>query len=166
MIVADPDRIRAMLSSETSLSWRAPRWVQVCLSSLLIAGIFAMHNFPAYDHDGHGTQEMTESVVHAASSVTVAAVATAGSVSHHAESAIRVVVAAGGDMGLSMSDCGGLMMLCMAMMLGISAYILIRKRMFDRLLWQLPPPQFTVFGRVTPPFQRLTPLQRSSVLRR
>lgn len=160
-----PDTIWAMYSSGTSHPRQLPHWVRLCLNVSLIVGIFAMHNVVT-DGDGEfDAHHLGSQGFQAASSAKAASMSAVESTASRVGMTVQTLVASNGDMGLSMADCGGLMMLCIAMVLGITAYILLRRRTLDRLLWQLPPPLFTAHGRVIPPFQQLSPLQRSSVLR-
>lgn len=137
-----------------------PHWRRVCLNSFLILGIFAIHNVLTGD-DG----------AMAALHETTAMAATAGDMQttaglSHATTAHPQLVAAGDGSGMSMSDCGGLMMLCIAMIGGIGAFIVLRKAAHDRVLWQLPPPHIFALGSVLTPLHNLSPLQRTAVLRR
>lgn len=62
-------------------------------------------------------------------------------------------------------DCCGLLMLCLAMIAGVGALIVMWTRRTDRVLWQLPPP-FSFRVPVRPnPLLHFTPLQRSCILR-
>lgn len=125
-----------------------PSWLRVCLNSCLILGIFAMHHVLVADHPAHHGE--------AASVVAVMQADMPHSVG---------VVEGDGHTGGTMSDCCGLMMLCLAMLVGASAFLLVRRRSSGRVLWQLPLP-FRLGGSLRlPPFHGLTPLQRSSILR-
>ncbi|MGI9085358.1 MAG: hypothetical protein ACR2FE_08680 [Aeromicrobium sp.] len=62
-----------------------------------------------------------------------------------------------------LSACGGPMMLCLAMIMGVSAYIVLRRRAAERPLWQLPT-HAPVWLEATSIDPRV-PLQRSSLLR-
>ncbi len=86
----------------------------------------------------------------------------------HAGSAAGVAVALADHAdGLSgeMSDCGGLMAWCLALILGVSAYIALQTRALGRVLWQIPRPTTLRSFRVVPPFELRSPLERSSILR-
>jgi hypothetical protein len=136
-----------MLSARTKLR-QTPPWARVCLSSLLLLGVLTMHTAIVSDEDGLVDHHGSISAV---------------------ESSVSSVIAAGdsnGESGLSMSDCAGLSMICLAMIVGASAYIVLRARAVDRVLWQLPPTVDTAFGRPSGPFEVLSPRERSSVLRR
>lgn len=137
----------AMFSARTKLR-QMPPWARVWLSSLLLLGILSMHSAIVSDEGGlvdhHGSISVVESSV----------------------SSVLAVGDPNGESGLSMSDCGGISMLCLAMIVGASAYIVLRGRAVDRVLWQLPPTVDKAFGRPSGPFEVLSPRERSSVLRR
>lgn len=144
-----------MLISGSTSKWRAPTWQRVIVNSLLILGVVAMHNVLAGDThsaEGHHGASM-------ASSTTATQNTTASD----------TLLTQSSDPGVPpsdpMPDCGGAMALCLAMILGISAYIVIRKRLADRVLWQLPPPVKFASIAPCPPFNSRSPLQRSSILR-
>ena len=125
-----------------------PPWARVWLSSLLLLGVLSMHTAIVSDEGGLVDHHGSISAV---------------------ESSVSSVIAAGdsnGESGLSMSDCGGLSMLCLAMIVGASAYIVLRGRAAERILWQLPLIVGTASGRPSGPFEVLSPRERSSVLRR
>ena len=137
----------AMFSARTKLR-QVPPWARVWLSSLLLLGILSMHSVIVSDEGGLVDHHISIAIV---------------------ESSVSSVSAAGGsdgESGLSMSDCGGISMLCLAMMVGASAYIVLRGRAVDRVLWQLPSQPGVAFGRPSGPFEALSPRERSSVLRR
>ena len=133
------------------------RGLRVALNVLIILGVFAMHNLLLSSEGANASH-------HAMSPVSDVVL---GAAHHGAADAVvvaQVVAGAGDDMGGSMSDCGGLMALCLAMVLGASAYIVLRKRTLDRVLWQRPPPTDRAFAAV-PEFNCRSPLERSSLLR-
>lgn len=101
----------------------------------------------------HGDMQMVSATVESVESAAVDSVAT-----------VAAVADDGGAAGL-MADCGSLAMLCAAMVLGLGAFILLRQRSCERVLWQLPPPLVAGPSHRISPFQALTPLQRSSVVR-
>lgn len=120
-----------------------PSSARICLSSLLMLGVLAMHTVVASDE---------------------------GTVAHHASSVsdlsnVPELVPLGGMPDVSTSDCGGLSMLCMAMIVGLSAHIVLRRRSLDRVLWQLPPLRDMALGRAIAPFPSLIPRERNPVLR-
>lgn len=134
-----------------------PRGLRVVLHALIIVGVFAMHNLALSSdggvHSSHHEMSPVSDVVGAvhdgAADVMVVAQAAVGS--------------GDGTQG-SLSDCGGLMALCLAMVVGVSAYIVLRKRVGERVLWQRPPPMGGAFAAV-PAFNCRSPLERSSILR-
>lgn len=126
-----------------------PSWLRVCLNSCLILGIFAMHHVLVADHPAHH--------------VDTAAMTAAMQVDdpHDVEASVE----GDGHTDGALSDCCGLMMLCLAMIVGASAFLLLRRRSSGRVLWQLPSPFRLGRSLRLPPFPGLTPLQRSSILR-
>ncbi|WP_423850964.1 hypothetical protein [Aeromicrobium sp.] len=60
------------------------------------------------------------------------------------------LVAIADDNGMTLSECGDITMLCIAVMIGISAFDLLRRAARERVL---------------APVQNLSPLQRTAVLR-
>ena len=131
-------------------------WLRVGLIAPLIVGVFAMHNL-LMDSDT-GLQPHHKMLTSAGASL-----------EHHASegasAAATMLGEPAGEVGGAMSDCGGLMALCLAMIVGASAYIAIRKRLSERILWQLPPPTAARPFRAVPPFNCRSPLERSSILR-
>ena len=137
-----------------------PHWGRVCLNSMLILGVFAMHHVLTGNDGAVAVHHETTSMAAMADDIRT----TAGP--SHTTTEHPQLLAAADDSGMSMSDCGGIMMLCIAMIIGISAFILLRKAAHDRVLWQLPPPHSYALGSVLAPRQSLSPLQRTAVLRR
>lgn len=131
-------------------------WLRLGLIVLLLVGVFAMHNL-LVDSD-NGLQQHHEM-----------STSTLASLEHHASdgasAAAAMLVRSAGDQGGAMSDCGGLMALCLAMIVGVSAYVALRRRLSERILWQLPPPTSARPFRAVPPFNCRSPLERSSILR-
>ena len=152
-----PDRIEAMTSTGLVLSGRVSRWLRLCLHSLLILGIFGMHHVLADQGDNpaahHAGMEMS--------------VAPSAQPAHDATLGVTWVAATdlGGDGAGTMSDCGGLMILCIAMVMGLSLFLFIRRRVRERVLWRLPRPSMVVRMPSFPPFHLLSPLERSAGLR-
>lgn len=148
-----------MYATETPPLGPMPHWGRVCLNSFLILGIFAMHNVLAGDGGAMAAIHETTSMAATAGGMQSTAGPTPAPTAH------PQLMAAGDGSGMSMSDCGGLMMLCVAMSIGIGAFIVLRKAALDRILWQLPPPHMYALGSVLAPLQNLSPLQRTAVLR-
>jgi hypothetical protein len=126
-----------------------PAWLRVCLNSCLILGIFAMHHVLVAEHPAHHVDSASMSM------------AVQVDVPH----GVAAFIEGDGHPAGTMSDCCGLMMLCLAMIVGASAFLVLRRRMRDRVLWQLPPPLRLGDALRLPPLHGLTPLQRSSILR-
>lgn len=157
--VQPSDTVGAMHAMETLRLRPMPHWGRVCLNSCLILGIFAMHHALTGDRGVMAAQHETASMAATASAVQNAAAPTPATTTH------SQLMVAGHGSDMSMSDCGGLMMLCIAMSIGMGAFIVLRKAARDRVLWQLPPPQMHALGSVLAPLQNLSPLQRTAVLR-
>lgn len=133
---------------------RAPLWLRFVFSLCLIVGLFAMHNVVA--GDTRPTIEQTP---------VSAAVQQAGTpVTDHQLNLSQVVSNIHG-LATETAGCGGLLMICIAMIIGIGALILLRAKRRDLVLWQLPPPARILLPRFEAPFNKLSPLERSSVLR-
>lgn len=151
-----PRRYAVVVTKRRAMTAEAmPRGLKIALNVMVIAGVFAMHNLLSgvgQDMQPHHTMPSMSQTMSGAS--------------HTAMTATTAVVSeAGADMQGTMSDCGGLMALCLALVLGVSAYLVVRKRLADRVLWQLPPPTSTPVVRAVPPFNARSPIERSSVLR-
>lgn len=135
-----------------------PHWLRICVHSAVIVGIFAMHQMMVGQIDSPVSHHVT----------TVAPAHSSPAVDGHFEGsqpADPAVVHSDDDSQGVMSDCCGLMMLCLSMLAGVGAFIFIRRRSADRVMWQLPPPTTFGISLRLPPFQSLTPLQRTSILR-
>ena len=124
-----------------------PPWARVWLSSLLLLGVLSMHTAIADDDGGliphHGSTSGEQSI-----------------------SVPALVPLQDGESSLSAADCGSLAMVCLAMVAAASAYIVLRGRAADRVLWRLPRTAGTPYARSRRPFEGLSPRERSSVLRR
>ncbi len=74
---------------------------------------------------------------------------------------------AGHGSGMSMSECCGLLMLCIAIVMGIGALAMARMPRTGRarVLWQRPAPHTVTLGRALAPLFSSSPLQRTAVLR-
>ena len=140
-----------MHATGPALVKRLPHWLRFGMHVSIIVGIFAMHHmFVGQGGEAHHTD---------AAAVTM----TADSASQPDN--VPILINSDGDGHGTASDCCGLMMLCLAMVAGTSLFIAIRQRASDRVLWQLPPPSSLDFSLRVPPFNGLSPRQRSSVLR-
>ena len=145
-----------MTASRSLPTREAPKGLRLGVNLLLILGVLAMHHlFLGGGEDAASHHDSTASSTVAAQVAPVAAVL----------NATADVVHEGGITDDPVSDCGGLMAFCMAMLLGVSAYIVLRKRLADRVLWQLPPPTNLVPAAVLALFDTRSPPQRIAVLR-
>jgi hypothetical protein len=138
-----------------------PPWVQIWLSLLLSFGILSMHSAIASDDSGpvdhHGSISIAE---RSASSI-----ATLGDTFKHVAEAADLAPQPAGESGLSASDCGGLAAVCLSMLVGASAYVMLRGRAVNNVLWQLSP-EFHTIGHPRAPMEPRSPRERTSVLRR
>ena len=132
-----------------------PRALRLVLCLGLAFGIFAMHELLTGATNGDASHHL----------------AVATTAVHNVGNASAVVIQMGGDMapdpaGNDFAECCGMLMLCVAMMVGLGALLVLRARGNDRVLWQLPPPATTIVMSLTL-LQTCskTSLQRSSVLR-
>lgn len=145
------------MSTSHSLDTRsAPTGLRIGLIALLIVGVLAMHNLLMGSDEGLKPhhQMLTTSLATAEHHASEGASTTA-----------TMLVRPASELGGALAGCGGLMALCMAMIVGVSAYIAFRGRLSDRILWQLPPPTAARSSRAVPPFNCRSPLERSSILR-
>lgn len=124
-----------------------PPWARVWLSSLLLLGVLSMHTAIAGDEGGLLPHHASTSV---AQSIDVP----------------DIIPPLDGESSLSTADCGSLAMLCLAMVAAASAYIVLRDRAANRVVWRLSPTLGRNGGRSRRPFEALSPRERSSVLRR
>ena len=151
-----------MSSARTTLQ-QTPPWTRVWLSALLLLGVLSMHGAIISDEGGlidhHGTTI-------AAVQSSVSAVVAAGEFATHFDDLSALAPLQNGESDLSMSDCGGLSMLCLAMIVAGSAYIALRRSALNRISWQLAPNFGTTYARPSGPFEARSPRERSSVLRR
>lgn len=65
----------------------------------------------------------------------------------------------------SMPDCGGLMAMCLALLMSIIAFVAARRTAVFRVLWVRPLPTHVHLGAARAAFEQLTPLQRTAVIR-
>lgn len=128
------------------------RWLRICLHSSLIIGIFAMHHMLVGQDERSGMHHLE--------------VASAAAVTHSVSQLgdLPAPFHGDGDTHGTAADCCGIMMVCLTMIIGIGAFVLIR-RASGRVLWQLPPPLRFGISLCVPPFHALSPLERTSVLR-
>ena len=151
----------AMIPAHTKLQ-QAPPLARLWLSSLLLLGVLSMHGAIVSDEGGlvdhHGAISAVQS--------SAAAIAVAGDFVTNGVDVPDLVPLQDGEPGLSMSDCGGIVLLCLVMIVGTSAYVLLRGRAAHRVTWHLAPTAAMTLGGTCPPFEVMNPRERSSVLRR
>jgi hypothetical protein len=140
----------------------SPRWLMALLAPALVLGIVLMHSLllePASggEHDVHDVHDQMVSVTTPA---------------HHADSTQAVAAASqdGGDpMGHGteggMSDCSGLMAMCLALLVSFVALIGWPRGVFRWVLWQRPPPTTVRLGTLRDAFEAMTARQRTTVIR-
>lgn len=133
---------------------RVPHVLRLVLCLGLAFGIFAMHEMLTGTDDS-GSNHRAAAMVDTAS---------------HAMAAAPSLVQLGDDMapdpgGSGLAGCCGIVMICVSMLVGLGALLILRARGTGRILWQLPPPHRAGLALRIPQFCSLTPLQRSSVLR-
>ncbi len=145
-----------MFATRPTVAGAMPRGLRVALNALIILGVFAMHHL-LLGPDGEAQPHHEMRPVSAA----VSGNSDAGAI---VSTEVDNMSSADGLQGI-MSDCGGPMALCLGMILGVSAYIVLRKRVAERVLWQLSRPAAARPFPVGPPFDCRSPLERSSVLR-
>lgn len=136
-----------------------PHWSRVCVNALLVLGVVAMLNMLGANSESMaplGSSHDT-SMSHAQTAVPLADAEDSG---RHLAPAMPIH-----DGGLSVADCCGLVMLCVAMIVGISAFVLSGRPSGGRLMWQMPRPHTFTLGRAVAPFFSISPLQRTAVLR-
>lgn len=134
-------------------------WLMVLLAPALVVGIVAMHSVLAQPP---GESDMALMAPAAALHVDMPGHVPAGEVSS------TVGHSPGGEHGTErggMSDCSGLMTMCMALLVSVAALLLGRDVGSRWVLWQLPPPGVLRLGHVRDAFQALTPRQRTAVIR-
>lgn len=147
-------------STHSRVEFQAPHWTRVCVHSVLIVGIFAMHNLLA----GDGDQLTPHHATPMSATQSDAAMGPAAVDADHDQLQLAEHGDGHGPLG-PLSDCCGLLVLCLSMIVGAGALLFIRSKSVERVLWQLPPPSHLREVLRASPFQRLTPLQRSSILR-
>ncbi|MCW2839929.1 MAG: hypothetical protein JWR55_1412 [Aeromicrobium sp.] len=135
-------------------------WLRICLNSAVIIGIFAMHQMVIGPADAAPAHHAMPALSSQSTAMTHTADVAASTSAPDPASDHK----GDGSQG-SMSDCCGLLMLCLSMLVGLAAFIFVRSRASARVLWQLPPPAQRGISLRIPPFHNLSPLQRCSVLR-
>ncbi len=138
-----------------------PKWLLVLLAPALVIGIVTMHSLLVQPHD-HARPAATSAVVAAAHAdhLPVAPETTTAAVGHeggHGEHGT------GGTVGIS--DCSGLMAMCMALLVSFAALLLWRLVPSRWVLRQRPLRRLLHVGRVRTAFESLTTLQRTTVIR-
>lgn len=146
--------IKVMNVRNAPTSRGVPRVLRIVLCLGLVFGIFAMHEI--------FTGESATAVGHH--------MAVSDASAPHVTDTLSAVAQRGDDTapelgGNDLSGCCGIVVLCMAMLGGLGALLILRSRGHHRVLWELPRPIRTGRSLRVPQFSSLTPLQRSSVLR-
>lgn len=132
-----------------------PTWLLAVLAPALILGIVAMHSMLA-----QSPQPMPMVMAPSASSAPHGAEVSASS----AQTTADPTDGGHGHEG-SMPDCGGLMAMCLALIVSIIAFVAARRGAVLRVLWQRPLPTYMHLGAARAAFEQLTPLQRTAVIR-
>lgn len=71
-----------------------------------------------------------------------------------------------GDHGaLDGAHCGGLMAVCFVLLVGMGAFLMVRRRRLHRVLWKLPAPHLFTLGSASTSFEPMSPLRRTCILR-
>lgn len=158
--MSPPDNIGIVRTTQLIEPRDTPHWSRVCVSALLVLGVVAMANMLGANPD---SMALSSSHDTALTQHGVAAAPFHGTEDSAGLPAATVKPPLGS--GESLSDCFGLVMLCMAMVIGISALLLSRRAPGGHVMWQLPRPHTIALGRAVAPFCSATPLQRTAVLR-
>lgn len=137
---------------------QSPHWLRVCVNALIMLGVVAMLNLVGATSEPIASGSSHDvTMTHAQ---TPGALAEAPGRGHH-----PALVVPADDGGMSMEDCCGLVMLCIAMIAGMGAFAFLGRRSIGRMMWQVPRPHTFSLGQVVAPFHIATPLQRTAVLR-
>jgi hypothetical protein len=132
------------------------RWLLFLLAPALIVGIVLMHSLMSAPAIG-GMPVMDDSM-------------TSMTTTHPAAATHAAMVSTGADdpMGHGtggMPDCGGLMIMCLALLVSFVALTAWRRGPSTRVLWQQARPTFVDLGSMRGAFEALTPRQRTTVIR-
>ncbi len=139
------------------------RLLQVVLvvgAPLVVLGLVAMHSLMTMD-DGHGA-------AHSSSISQSAGELAPGDHQQHESAGLVMASGAGDEHGAPADDggCGPLMAMCIAMLVAVAiGVVLLRARGLRRIIGQIPLPTMVTMGWERPPWESLTPLQRTTVLR-
>lgn len=139
---------------------RAPLWLRLLLPSLLVLGIFGMHDL-VVDH------MYVPASHHSVAGMAAEAASLPGDAFHSIigdQAPLNATMPSGAMTG-PMAECCGFMLLCIAILLGASASLLLRRQNNARVLWQRPPPAAMMAVLRLPPIGGLSRLEVSSILR-
>jgi hypothetical protein len=142
-----------------------PSWVMALLAPALIVGIVFMHSLLLEPSSASAHQSHART----ASTVTQAARAhpsDAADQAHASDSAGRGAtdpMGQGNEGG--MSDCSGLMAICLALLVSFAALIGRPRGASRWVLWLRPPPSLIRLGTLRVAFADMTPRQRTTVIR-
>lgn len=136
----------------------SPRWLLMVMAPALVIGIIAMHSLLVQSSPEAHTMPGRD-----------AAAATSQS-GHAPVAANAVTVPERGDDGGhgtegGMSDCSGLMAICLALLVSFAGLAFWARGRLDLVLWQRPRATLIRLGTIRAAFETLTTLQRTTVLR-
>ncbi len=125
----------------------------VVVAAALAIGIIGMHSALAVPADSsHGTAHSAMATVTSMHADAAHAPAADGSDdSHHG--------------ALNGSHCGGLMAVCFMLLVGLGAFLMVRRGRLHRILWRIPAPHLLTLGFASSSFEPLSPLRRTCILR-
>ena len=136
-----------------------PHWFRVTVNALLMLGVVAMLNML-----GATSESGTSDPAHGALLTQQHGQTVAPSVATDSGDLLAPVSAVH-EGGMSTAECCGLVMLCMALIVAITAFVLSRRPSGGGVMWQLQRSLSVTLGRAAAPMYRMTPLQRTAVLR-
>ncbi len=132
---------------------RIPASLMVVVAAALALGIVGMHSalaVPAGSPQGTSPSAMaTETPIHADAAHAPDSDGSDGG--HHG--------------ALNGSHCGGLMAVCFMLLVGLGAFLMVRRGRLHRILWRLPAPHLLTLGFASSSFEPLSPLRRTCILR-
>ncbi|WP_311210056.1 MULTISPECIES: hypothetical protein [unclassified Aeromicrobium] len=131
-------------------------WLLLVLAPALIVGIVLMHSLMSAPAIG-GMSAMDDSM-------------TSMAMTHPAAATHAAVSPTGADAPMGhgtggMPDCGGLMIMCLALLVSALALAAWRRGPSTRVLWQQARPTLVHLGSMRGTFEALTPRQRTTVIR-
>jgi hypothetical protein len=154
--------LRSVHQASTTPQRQSSQWSRTFFSVLLVLGIFATLNTIVADPAPADHGSVVAMVDSGGSMDTPPADTAFGSTQIDQSTGTP-----GHGNGMSMSECCGLLMLCIAIAMGIGALTLARMPRTGRarVLWQRPAPHTVTLGRALAPLFSSSPLQRTAVLR-